>query len=38
MLKSLSIRALRSSSEGEPVYRRIGFETVSHYRLFGFGE
>ncbi len=26
------------SDEGRPVYRRIGFEIVSHYRLFAFGE
>ncbi|GAA2216020.1 GNAT family N-acetyltransferase [Nonomuraea monospora] len=32
------IATLQSSSEGEPVYRRIGFETVSHYRLFAFGD
>ncbi|GGP17976.1 GNAT family N-acetyltransferase [Nonomuraea glycinis] len=32
------IATLQSSSAGEPVYRRIGFETVSHYRLFAFGE
>ncbi|MET7397549.1 GNAT family N-acetyltransferase [Dactylosporangium sp. NPDC005572] len=25
---------LQASSEGEPVYRRIGFETVARYRLF----
>lgn len=25
---------LQASSQGEPVYRRIGFETVSRYRLF----
>ncbi|WP_326626772.1 GNAT family N-acetyltransferase [Nonomuraea fuscirosea] len=31
------IATLQSSSEGRPVYRRIGFETVSHYRLFAFG-
>jgi hypothetical protein len=31
-------RTAKSSSEGKPVYRRIGFETVSHYRLFAFGE
>jgi GNAT superfamily N-acetyltransferase len=28
------IATLQASSEGEPVYRQIGFETVARYRLF----
>jgi len=28
------IATLQASSEGEPVYRKIGFETVARYRLF----
>ncbi|TQS45074.1 GNAT family N-acetyltransferase [Cryptosporangium phraense] len=27
---------LQASSEGEPVYRNVGFESVSRYRLFAF--
>ncbi|WP_179855091.1 GNAT family N-acetyltransferase [Paractinoplanes atraurantiacus] len=30
------IATLQSTPEGEPVYRRIGFETVSRYRVFAF--
>ena len=30
------IVTLQASSLGEPVYKRIGFETVGHYRLFQF--
>jgi len=30
------IATLQASREGEPVYRNIGFETVSRYRLFQF--
>ena len=32
------IATLQASSEGEPVYRSIGFETVARYRLFQFQE
>ncbi|MEU8381831.1 GNAT family N-acetyltransferase [Streptosporangium sp. NPDC048865] len=32
------VATLQASGEGEPVYRRIGFETVSRYRLLTFGE
>ncbi|HEY6791994.1 MAG TPA: GNAT family N-acetyltransferase [Trebonia sp.] len=32
------IAALQASSEGEPVYRNIGFQTVARYRLFQFPE
>ncbi|MGW4641081.1 GNAT family N-acetyltransferase [Sphaerisporangium sp. NPDC004334] len=32
------VATLQASSEGEPVYRNIGFETVSRYRLFTFPE
>ncbi|MFB9831280.1 GNAT family N-acetyltransferase [Actinoallomurus acaciae] len=30
------VATLQASSMGRPVYERIGFTTVSHYRLFGF--
>lgn len=30
------IATLQASSEGEPVYRKIGFETVARYRLYTF--
>jgi ribosomal protein S18 acetylase RimI-like enzyme len=32
----LSIATLQASSMGQRVYRRIGFETVTHYRRFAF--
>jgi ribosomal protein S18 acetylase RimI-like enzyme len=32
------VATLQASSEGEPVYQRIGFETVARYRLFRFSE
>jgi ribosomal protein S18 acetylase RimI-like enzyme len=31
-----SIATLQATSEGEPVYRKIGFEEVARYRLFHF--
>ncbi|MDN3357265.1 GNAT family N-acetyltransferase [Actinomadura sp. DC4] len=31
------VATLQASSMGRPVYERIGFTTVSHYRLFEFG-
>ncbi|GAB3934211.1 hypothetical protein GCM10027614_06820 [Micromonospora vulcania] len=30
------VATLQASGAGRPVYERIGFETVSHYRLFRF--
>jgi ribosomal protein S18 acetylase RimI-like enzyme len=32
------IVTLQASREGEPVYRAIGFETVTRYRLFSFAK
>jgi ribosomal protein S18 acetylase RimI-like enzyme len=32
----LTVATLQSSAAGRPVYERIGFQTVSHYRLFAF--
>jgi ribosomal protein S18 acetylase RimI-like enzyme len=32
------VATLQASSEGEPVYRNIGFETVARYRLFTFSQ
>ncbi|GAA0407416.1 MULTISPECIES: GNAT family N-acetyltransferase [Micromonospora] len=32
--RGLRVGTLQASSAGEPVYRRMGFETIDHYRLF----
>jgi GNAT superfamily N-acetyltransferase len=32
------IGTLQATAEGEPVYRRIGFQTVARYRLFSLGQ